>query len=100
MTEDTKGADGDECGNDFEISVKYALKSGAHADTGNSKIRESVSNLVSNYLNHANERGGCYNSSLPDRRYLRLGDLTLDAFVPLENVGLFSVHLETLATDL
>ena len=99
VTEDTKGADWDECGNYFEISVKYPLKSGAHADTVNSQIRESVSNLVSNYLNHANERGGCYNSSLPDRSYLRLGDLTLDAFVPLANVGIFSVHLETMAHD-
>ena len=99
VTEDTKGADWDECGNYFEISVKYPLKSGAHADTVNSQIRESVSNLVSNYLNHANERGGCYNSSLPDRSYLRLGDLTLDAFVPLANDGIFSVHLETMAHD-
>jgi len=28
-----------------------------------------------------------------------LGDLTLDAFVPLANVGIFSVHLETMAHD-
>ena len=95
VTEDTKGADWDKCGNYFEISVKYPLKSGAHADTVNSQIRESVSTLVSTYLTRANERAGCIFAGNPDRGHPRIGYFWLNASVSFANDELFSVHLGT-----
>ena len=95
ISEDVTDPDWDDCGTHYELTVLYPLKSGAHADTVNSQIRESVSTLVSTYLTRANERAGCIFAGNPDRGHPRIGYFWLNASVSFANDELFSVHLGT-----
>ena len=95
ISEDVTSPDWDDCGQHYAIIIEYPLKSGVYADTVNTQIRESVSNLISTYLTRANERAGCGLAGNPGRGHPRNGYFELDAFVTFANDGLFSVHLQT-----
>ena len=95
ISEDVTSPDWDDCGQHHAIIIEYPLKSGVYADTVNTQIRESVSNLISTYLTRANERAGCGLAGNPGRGHPRNGYFELDAFVTFANDGLFSVHLQT-----
>ena len=95
ISEDVTSPDWDDCGQHHAIIIEYPLKSGVYADTVNTQIRESVSNLISTYLTRANERAGCGFAGNPGRGHPRNGYFELDAFVTFANDGLFSVHLQT-----